>query len=97
MLLLSKYTRYLSLVLLLSMHTGIGFFLGLWPFSLAMIVLDMPFVRDSSWVKAGQWIQRAYANVHRICRSDTGKHPELAGSPARQERWANAGSNANSE
>lgn len=97
MLLLSKYTRYLSLVLLLGMHIGIGFFMGLWSFSLAMIALDMLFVRDSSWIEAGQWIRRTYATIRLILRSDTAKRPGLDGLPARQERWANAGSSTNSE
>ena len=38
---------------------GIGLFLGLWPFSLAMIALDLLFVRDRSWVAVGRWASHA--------------------------------------
>lgn len=48
-------TRYLGLALLMGMHLGIAFFFGLWPFSLAMIALDLLFIRDSSWERAARW------------------------------------------
>ncbi len=96
-LLLWKYTRYLSLVLLLGMHIGIGFFMGLWSFSLAMIALDMLFVRDSSWEKSGFWVRRTYTKTKLIVRSDIGKSPEPGSLPSGQEQFANAGSRTNSE
>lgn len=46
----------------MGMHFGIGLFLGLWPFSIAMIALDLVFVGDASWV-------RALARVREIRRS----------------------------
>ena len=47
-------TRIFVLVALVFMHLGIAVLLGLWPFSLAMIALDMLFIRDSSWVAVGR-------------------------------------------
>lgn len=55
-LLLWKPTRYAALVVLMGMHFGIGLFLGLWPFSLAMIALDLVFIRDSSWERLFTWV-----------------------------------------
>lgn len=50
-------TRYLALALLMGMHLGIGFLFGLWPFSLAMIALDLLFIRDSSWRRAERFVR----------------------------------------
>lgn len=61
-LLLWKPTRYAALIIIMGMHLGIGLFLGLWPFSIAMIALDLVFVRDASWDRAFAWavdVQRA--------------------------------------
>ena len=54
-------TRIVALVFLLGMHFGIGLFLGLWPFSLAMIGLDLLFVRDRSWERALRWVREVGA------------------------------------
>lgn len=43
-------TRIVVLVALVLMHLGVATLMGLWPFSLAMIGLDLLFVRDSTWV-----------------------------------------------
>jgi len=51
-------TRAVALFLLMGMHMGIAILLGLWPFSLAMIALDMLFVRDSTWVSMFAWAGR---------------------------------------
>jgi hypothetical protein len=56
-LVLWRPTRIVALVFLLGMHAGIGLFLGLWPFSLAMIGLDLLFVRDGTWRKALRWVR----------------------------------------
>lgn len=48
-LVLWRPTRIFALVALVFMHTGIGLLLGLWPFSLVMIALDMLFIRDTTW------------------------------------------------
>lgn len=49
LMLLWKPTRIIALVALMLMHMGIGSLMTLWAFSLAMIGLDLLFVRDSSW------------------------------------------------
>lgn len=48
-LVLWRPSRIFALVALVFMHTGIGLLLGLWPFSLVMIALDMLFIRDATW------------------------------------------------
>lgn len=48
-LILWKPTRYAAVLLITGMHLGIAVLLGLWPFSLAMIALDLLLVRDGSW------------------------------------------------
>lgn len=48
--LLWRPTRIFVLVSLVFMHLGIAALMGLWPFSLAMIALDMLYVRDSTWL-----------------------------------------------
>lgn len=53
--LLWRPTRALFLITLMGMHAGIALFLGLWPFSLAMIALDMLYVRDSTWESLLRW------------------------------------------
>ncbi|MCS5734620.1 HTTM domain-containing protein [Herbiconiux daphne] len=55
LLVLWRPTRIAALIVILGMHLGIGLFLGLWPFSLAMIALDLLFVRDSSWRRMLAW------------------------------------------
>lgn len=47
-------TRIVAVVALVFMHLGIAVLLGLWPFSLAMIALDMLFVRDGTWEDLGR-------------------------------------------
>lgn len=51
--LLWRPTRIFVLISLMFMHFGIAALMGLWPFSLAMIALDMLFIRDSTWVSLG--------------------------------------------
>lgn len=48
-LLVWRPSRIVALVGITGTHLGIGLFLGLWPFSLAMIALDFLFVRDKTW------------------------------------------------
>jgi hypothetical protein len=54
-LILWRPTRYAALLVIMGMHFGIGLFLGLWPFSIAMIALDLVFIRDASWERALAW------------------------------------------
>lgn len=56
-LILWRPTRILALVSLIFMHLGIGLLLGLWPFSLAMIALDMLFIRDRTWTSVETFLQ----------------------------------------
>jgi hypothetical protein len=56
-------SRYVALVLITGMHLGIALFLGLWPFSLAMISLDLLLVRDSSWRKAWGYAQHVGRSI----------------------------------
>jgi hypothetical protein len=65
-LVLWRPTRIAALVFLLGMHFGIGLFLGLWPFSLAMISLDLLFVRDGSWQRALRWVREVAAVLKEI-------------------------------
>lgn len=44
--------RYVTLVIITGMHLSIAILLGLWPFSLFMIAMDVLFIRDESWAKA---------------------------------------------
>ncbi|WP_217135757.1 HTTM domain-containing protein [Leucobacter chinensis] len=70
LMLLWRPTRIFALASLIFMHLGIAVLLGLWPFSLAMIALDMLFVRDASWVSALAWVQRSKAfNAARDARN----------------------------
>lgn len=59
-LLIWRTTRYAALLVIMGMHLGIGLFLGLWPFSIAMIALDLLFVRDRSWTHAFAWSAGAW-------------------------------------
>ncbi len=55
--LLWRPSRIFVLIALVFMHSGIGILLGLWPFSLAMIALDMLFIRDKTWVSVTNWFR----------------------------------------
>lgn len=59
--LLWRPTRIFVLVSLVFMHSGIGILLGLWPFSLAMIALDMLYIRDSTWESVFGWMRKTRA------------------------------------
>jgi len=52
-LILWKPTRYAAVFVITGMHLSIAILLGLWPFSLAMIALDLLLVRDGSWNRRG--------------------------------------------
>ncbi|WP_460947064.1 HTTM domain-containing protein [Okibacterium endophyticum] len=65
-LLLWKPTRYAAILAILGMHFGIGLFLGLWPFSIAMIALDLLFIRDGSWVQAIAWAKEVLRVLRQI-------------------------------
>jgi len=58
-LILWRPSRYVAVVLITGMHLGIALLLGLWPFSLAMIGLDLLLVRDRSWERVPALVARA--------------------------------------
>lgn len=62
-LLVWRPTRIVALVGITGTHLGIGLFLGLWPFSLAMIALDFLFVKDSTWLWAGDLAKKWWARI----------------------------------
>ena len=57
LLILWRPTRIFALISLIFMHLGIGILLGLWPFSLVMIALDMLFIRDRTWTRVETFLQ----------------------------------------
>jgi uncharacterized membrane protein YphA (DoxX/SURF4 family) len=60
-LLIYRPTRFLALVLITGMHLGIGIFMGILYFSLVMIAVDMMLVSDTSWRRAGRWVDERLA------------------------------------
>lgn len=64
-------TRIFALLFLLGMHFSIGLFLGIWPFSLPMMALDLLFVRDSSWEAAIKWLTNLGKNIKQFGKSLT--------------------------
>lgn len=63
LLLLWRPSRYAALLVIMGMHFGIGLFLGLWPFSIAMIALDLVFIRDASWERAFAWVHATWRGL----------------------------------
>lgn len=68
--LLWRPTRIFVLVSLVFMHLGIAVLMGLWPFSLAMIALDMLFVRDSSWLRLAKRLEPVRRGVDARWRAE---------------------------
>lgn len=75
LLLLNRWARRLAVLGMIAMHAGIGVFLGLSVFSLAMVAADVIFVRDSTMEGIGRWI------THRRTRP-TKPAPAAAARPA---------------
>lgn len=63
-------SRIFVLISLVFMHLGIAVLLGLWPFSLAMIALDMLFIRDSTWERVLGFVRstRAWRSARALTR-----------------------------
>lgn len=57
--LLFRATRIPALFAMIGLHAGIGLFMGLPWFSLAMIAIDSIFVRDVTWQRMERWIKNA--------------------------------------
>jgi hypothetical protein len=58
LMLLNRWTRKLAVLGMIGMHAGIGIFLGLSVFSLAMVAADVIFLRDSTIDGAVSWLRR---------------------------------------
>jgi antimicrobial peptide system SdpB family protein len=56
--LLNRWTRRLAVLGMIGMHAGIGIFLGLSVFSLAMVAADVIFLRDRTVDEALAWLRR---------------------------------------
>jgi hypothetical protein len=83
--LLWKPSRYLFVALITFTHLGIAVLLGLWPFSLAMIAVDLLLIRDGSWLRLGAFIrERAARLVERM--PDQGRAGPVLASTARDAR-----------
>jgi hypothetical protein len=83
--LLWKPSRYLFVALITFTHLGIAVLLGLWPFSLAMIAVDLLLIRDGSWLRLGAFIrERAARLVERM--PDQGRAGPVLASTARGAR-----------
>ena len=80
-LMLWRPTRYATLIVIMGMHLGIGLFLGLWPFSLAMIALDLVFVRDASWERAVARVRRWWGAVRAAMAARRGRPTPVSAVP----------------
>ncbi len=58
LLLLTRWTRRLAVLGMICMHAGIGVFLGLSVFSLAMVAADVIYLRDSTMDSIAGWFRR---------------------------------------
>lgn len=65
LLLLTRWTRVVGLVLVTGMHASIGILLALPWFSLMMILGDMIFIRDRSWDQAIAWVRNRWGTSRR--------------------------------
>jgi hypothetical protein len=77
--LITRVTRILALVAIMGFHVGIGFFMGLPFFSLAMIAIDAIFIRDTTWKHLGRAIRSAWQSA-------------VAANPGREARPASVAS-----
>jgi len=62
--------RYVTLAVITVMHLSIAVLLGLWPFSLFMIALDVLFIRDESWSRAARAVRGFTRRIAAPFRSD---------------------------
>lgn len=69
LLLLTRWTRVVGLVLVTGMHASIGILLALPWFSLMMILGDMIFIRDRSWDQAIAWVRNRWGTSRRAAGS----------------------------
>lgn len=62
LMLLTRPTRILALLGIMSFHVGIGVLMGLPWFSLAMIGIDFIFIRDRTWRRGADLVRGAFAD-----------------------------------
>ena len=74
-------TRYIAVALITGMHLGIAILLSLWPFSLAMIALDLLLVRDTSWRRAAGWVAGRGRSIRRALRGPSDERDAAATPP----------------
>lgn len=72
-LLIYRPTRMVALVLITSMHLGIGIFMGILYFSLVMIAVDMILVSDRSWIRGLDWLRDRRLRLKRSGGSRLGR------------------------
>jgi len=60
LLLLTRWTRRLAVLGMICMHAGIGIFLGLSVFSLAMVAADVIYLRDATMDSITGWVRRRW-------------------------------------
>lgn len=77
--LLTRPTRIIALIGIMSFHIGIGVLMGLPWFSLAMIGIDFIFIRDRSWQHLARTVRRAFAK-------DPSALSEPVGDPSADDR-----------
>ncbi len=78
-LLLTRWTRVVGLILVTGMHASIGILLALPWFSLVMILGDMIFIRERTWERAIAWVCERWG---RRPRAAAGPTPSAAEAPA---------------
>ncbi|MBK3497196.1 HTTM domain-containing protein [Viridibacillus sp. YIM B01967] len=62
-LLFNKRTKYFSLILVVGMHIGIGIVMGLFTFSITMIVIDLLLISNKDYIKAFSFIRSKIKNI----------------------------------
>ncbi|MCZ2401712.1 HTTM domain-containing protein [Paenarthrobacter sp. Z7-10] len=81
LLLLNRWTRRLAVVGMIAMHAGIGIFLGLSVFSLAMVAADVIYVRDSTMESISNWVRCKWGTNARRQKKPYVQGPDDAANP----------------
>ncbi|MGR4011162.1 HTTM domain-containing protein [Leucobacter sp. 1207-22] len=68
--LLSRPTRIIGLLAILSFHIGIAILMGLPWFSLTMIAIDSIFIRDRTWIRLQERTRALSAQAHSMSSQD---------------------------
>lgn len=81
LLLLNRWARRLAVVGMIGMHAGIGIFLGLSVFSLAMVAADVIYVRDSTMESITDWFRRRRGKKARLHSEPPARTPAARPEP----------------